>query len=127
MTQSRRIFLRNSVCGLSAAALLASMDQFNLVQAMVQQPEAASDYRALVCIFLSGGNDCNNTIIPLDSEYNNYAAVRGVPPSGAGLAIPQSALIPLPNSIGGAGRPFGMHPNLSPEVANPALAKGLLD
>ncbi len=123
MTQSRRIFLRNSVCGLSAAALLASMDQFNLVQAMVQQPEAASDYRALLCIFLSGGNDCNNTIIPLDSEYNNYSSIR----NASGLAIPQASLLPLLNSSGGGGRPFGMHPNLSPEVANPALAKGLLD
>ncbi len=124
MTQSRRNFLRNSACGLSAAALLSSLDQFNLVQAMVQeQTAAASDYRALVCIFLSGGNDCNNTIIPLDSEYNNYSTVR----SASGLAIPHDSLLPLLNPIGGGGRPFGMHPNLSPEVANPALAKGLLD
>ncbi len=124
MTQSRRNFLRNSACGLGAAALLSSMDQLNLVNAMVQQQAgAAADYRALVCIFLSGGNDCNNTIIPLDAEYNSYFAVRN--PSG--LAIPQASLLPLPNSIGGGGRPFGMHPNLSPEVATPALAKGLLD
>lgn len=124
MTQSRRNFLRNSACGLSAAALLSSLDQLNLVHAMVQpQPDVASDYRALVCIFLSGGNDCNNTIIPLDGEYNSYFNVRN--PSG--LAIPQASLLSLPNSIGGGGRPFGMHPNLSPEVATPALAKGLLD
>jgi uncharacterized protein (DUF1501 family) len=127
MRQSRRRFLRDSACGLSAAALIASLDQLNLVHAMVQPPPVASDYRALVCIFLSGGNDCNNMIVPLDSEYNNYAAVRGVPPNGAQLAIPQSALIPLPNSAGGGGRPFGIHPNLSPEVATPASAKGLLD
>src|SRR6267142_4952554 len=125
MTQSRRNFLRNSACGLSAAALLSSLDQLNLVQAMVQQQTdvVASDYRALVCIFLSGGNDCNNTIIPLDSEYNSYSSVR----NASGLAIPQASLLPLLGSIGGGGRPFGMHPNLSPEVANPALAKGLLD
>ena len=124
MTQSRRNFLRNSACGLSAAALLSSLDQLNLVHAMVQQqPDVASDYRALVCIFLSGGNDCNNTIIPLDSEYNSYFNVR----NASGLAIPQASLLPLLNSIGGGGRPFGMHPNLSPEVATPALAKGLLD
>ncbi len=127
MTKSRREFLRDSVCGLSAAALISSLDNLNLVNAMVQQPDVASDYRALVCIFLFGGNDCNNTIIPLDSEYNAYSTIRGVPPSGAGLALPLTSLVPLPNSIGGGGRPFGMHPNLSPEVATPTLAKGLLD
>jgi uncharacterized protein (DUF1501 family) len=93
---------------------------------MVQQQAddaVAADYRALVCIFLSGGNDCNNTIIPLDSEYNSYSSVR----NASGLAIPQASLLPLTGSSGGSGRPFGMHPNLSPEVANPTLAKGLLD
>jgi len=124
MTQSRRNFLRDSACGLSAAALVSSLDKLNIVNATVQQqPEVASDYRALVCIFLFGGNDCNNTIVPLDSEYNSYFNVR----NGSGLAIPQASLLSLPNSSGGGGRPFGMHPNLSPEVANPALAKGLLD
>src|SRR6185295_16420013 len=124
MKQSRRTFMKSTGCALSAAALVSTLDQLNLVQARVQdQPEVASDYKALVCIFLFGGNDCNNTIIPLDSEYNNYFNVR----NGAGLAIPQASLLPLPNSTGGGGRPFGMHPNLSPEVANPALAKGLLD
>lgn len=124
MKQSRRTFMKSTGCALSAAALVSTLDQLNLVQARVQdQPEVASDYKALVCIFLFGGNDCNNTIIPLDSEYNSYFSVR----NNAGLAIPQASLIPLPNSTGGGGRPFGMHPNLSPEVATPSAAKGLLD
>ncbi len=124
MKQSRRTFMKNTGCALSAAAIVSTLDQLNVVQAAMQdQPSVASDYKALVCIFLFGGNDCNNTIIPLDSEYNNYSAAR----SSSGLAIPQSALIPLPNSIGGGGRPFGMHPNLSPEVATPTAAKGFLD
>jgi uncharacterized protein (DUF1501 family) len=124
MRQSRRTFIKNTGCALSAAAIVSTLDQLNVVNAAVQdQPSAASDYKALVCIFLFGGNDCNNTIIPLDSEYNDYSAAR----SSSGLAIPQSALIPLPNSIGGGGRPFGMHPNLSPEVTTPTAAKGLLD
>lgn len=124
MTQSRRAFIKNTGCALSAAAMLSTLDQLSVVQASVQdQSTIASDYKALVCIFLFGGNDCNNTIIPLDSEYNSYAQVR----SGSTLAIPQSALIPLPNSTGGGGRPFGMHPNLSPELATPSALKGLLD
>jgi uncharacterized protein (DUF1501 family) len=124
MNQSRRTFMKNTGCALSAAALVSTLDQLNVVHAAIDNlPEAASDYKALVCIFLFGGNDCNNTIIPLDSEYNSYSSVR----NASGLAIPQSSLISLPNSTGGGGRPFGMHPNLSPEVATPSTAKGLLD
>jgi len=124
MKRSRRQFLRDSACGLTAAAFVSSLDRFGLVNAMVQQqPEVATDYKALVCIFLSGGTDCNNMIVPLDSEYNTYATVRGVPPNGAGLALPSSTLIP----INAANRQFGFHPNLSPEVANPVgVAPGLL-
>ena len=124
MKQSRRTFIKSTSCALTAAAMVSSLEQLNVVNAMIQnQAEVASDYKALVCIFLFGGNDCNNTIIPLDSEYNSYFNVRNT----AGLAIPQAALVPLPNSTGGGGRPFGMHPNLSPEVTTPTAAKGLLD
>jgi uncharacterized protein (DUF1501 family) len=69
---------------------------------------APSDYKALVCIFLSGGNDANNMVVPLDAAgYQSYAAVR----ARAGLAIAQGALLPVtPPSFG---RPFGLHPSLT--------------
>ncbi len=128
MDESRRKFLRTSACGLTGAAMVASLDRFNLVNAMVQQqPEVAADYKALVCIFLFGGTDANNMIVPLDSEYNAYMSVRGQsgnPGTAPNLGIPQSILLPINPA---SGRQFGLHPNLSPEVANPALAKGLLD
>jgi uncharacterized protein (DUF1501 family) len=120
MKQSRRRFLRNSACGLTAAAFASSLDRFGLVNAMVQQPDVASDYKALVCVFFSGGSDCNNMVVPLDSEYSVYNQVR----SGSGLAIAQSALVPISPA---SGRQFGLHPNLSPEVANPTgVLPGLL-
>src|SRR6266700_2563399 len=127
MTQSRRNFLRDSVCGLSAAAMASSLDRLNLVNAMVQQqqPEVAADYRALVCIFLFGGTDTNNMVIP----YDNYFAIGGYDSvrTGSGLAVPQSALLKITPS-NSAGVAFGLHPNLSPEVANPTQTfKGLLD
>jgi len=106
--------------------MLASMEKLNLVNAMVQQQtDVASDYKALVCIFLSGGSDCNNMIVPFD-DYNatgGYAAVR----TSSGLAVPQSALVKFtPSNTSGVA--FGFHPNLSPEVANPTQTfKGLLD
>ena len=129
MNESRRKFLRTSACGLTGAAMIASVDKFNLINAMMQdqQPDVASNYRALVCIFLSGGTDCNNMIVPLDSEYNSYMNIRGQsgsPGTSPNLGIPQSILIPI-NPL--SGRQFGLHPNLSPEVANPGQAKGLLD
>ena len=126
MKQSRRNFLRDSACGLSAAAMVSSLDRLNLVNAMVQQqqPDVASDYRALVCIFLFGGSDCNNMVIPYTqySDAGGYDAVR----TASGLAVPQSALLQIspPNQ---GGNVFGLHPNLSPEVATPAQSKGLLE
>ena len=127
MNESRRKFLRTSACGLTGAAMVAGLDQLNLVNAMVQQQaDAATDYKALVCIFLFGGSDCNNMVIPYD-DYNaagGYGAVRTV----SGLAIPQSALTNTritPSNTSGVA--YALHPNLSPEANNAGVAKGLLD
>jgi uncharacterized protein (DUF1501 family) len=119
MSTSRRDFLRASACTLGGLALASTVESLGLVGAYAQ---AASDYRALVCVFLSGGNDATNMVVPLDAEYTQYNNVRG--PST--LAIPQSSLIAVnPPS---QGRQYGLHPNLAPEVANPSVAnKGLLD
>ena len=121
MAQSRRSFLRQTGCALGATALLSSIEKLGMISALAQassDPDnVAADYKALVCIFLFGGNDGNNMIVPLD-DYANYSNVRGV------LALPQTSLIPI-NPI--SGRQFSMHPNLSPEVANAAQSKGLLD
>src|SRR2546421_11288596 len=120
MKKSRRNFLRDSACGLTAAAVVSSLDRLSVINAMVQQqPEVASDYRALVCVFLSGGSDCNNMVVPIDNEYASYSSVRGA----SGLAISQQALVPINPA---SGRQFGLHPNLSPEVANAGQLPGLL-
>src|SRR5215470_17862239 len=89
MALSRREFLRRSACStLSAAALASGIDRFGLVQAFAQ----GVSYRALVCIFLGGGNDGNNMVVPLDAAgYAAYAAVR----NAAGLAIAQASLLPV--------------------------------
>jgi uncharacterized protein (DUF1501 family) len=121
MAINRRDFLRRSSCAaISAAAFGSSVEQFGLINVFAQQPEAVADYKALVCIFLDGGNDGNNMIVPLD-DYANYATASGR--EVAGLALPQSVLLPITAS----GRQLGFHPNLSPEVANVGQAKGLLD
>jgi uncharacterized protein (DUF1501 family) len=103
MKPTRREFLRQSSCGLTAAALIAGMERFARIDALAQ----ANDYKALVCIFLFGGNDSNNMIIPYD-DYVTYAAVRS---SGATVQIPLSSLLPI--SPPGAGGRFGFHPSLA--------------
>ena len=108
MSPSRRDFLRHSTCALiSAAALSGSLKRFGMINALAQS--AVSDYKALVCIFLSGGNDGNNTVIPYD-DYNNpggYNAVRGA----SQLAIPQASLLQI-SPISTGGRKFGLHPGM---------------
>ena len=72
------------------------------------QTAPASDYKALVCVFLYGGLDGNSVVIPNDSTgYAQYAAVR---PTASGLNIAQSDLL----GIQPTGTPaFGLHPELS--------------
>ena len=113
--------------------MAASMDKLNLVNAMVQQqPDVAGDYKALVCIFLNGGSDGNNMVIPFDDytnptggSTNGYSNVRTV----SGLAVPLSALQNTkitPSNTSGVS--YAFHPNLSPEFGSVVgQAKGLMD
>lgn len=110
MPHTRRDFMRLSCCSLASLSTLASLGRFGMMSALAAGP-TCTDYKALVCIFLFGGNDANNLIVPMDSAgYANYANLRGSPAMG-GLALPQNALNPL-NPAGS----FGMHPSV-PELA----------
>ncbi|HEX8844559.1 MAG TPA: DUF1501 domain-containing protein [Pyrinomonadaceae bacterium] len=108
MAPSRRDFLKHTGCALaSAAAFAASLKRFGMISALAQS--GAGNYKALVCIFLNGGNDGNNTVIPYD-DYNNpggYSAVRG----GSQLAISQASLLQI-SPISAGGRRFGLHPSM---------------
>jgi uncharacterized protein (DUF1501 family) len=104
MTQhTRRDFVRLACCSAATASLVSGLSKFGLVSALAQ---GTSDYKALVCIFMFGGNDANNLIVPLGSQYANYQSIR------ANLALPQASVLPL--QIGGQAN-FGLHPNL-PEL-----------
>src|SRR4029453_11618723 len=110
MAQSRRDFLVRTTCAaLSAAAAQASIRRLGLMN-LYASPAMVSDYRALVCIFLDGGNDTNNVIAPTDSvHYNEYLAAR---PLGSGLGLDAASLLSVgtPPSFTGTGRTFGLHP-----------------
>lgn len=108
MAQTRREFLRRTGCAaIGAAAFASSFERFGLVNALAQT--GALDYRALVCVFLNGGNDGNNMIVPYD-DYAGYNSVRGT----AGLAISQSSLLQI-NAPSHQNRRFGFHPSM-PEM-----------
>jgi uncharacterized protein (DUF1501 family) len=83
--------------------MLSGLSKFGLVSALAQ---GTTDYKALVCIFMFGGNDGNNMLVPIDARYAGYQQVRG------GLALPQVQLLPLQS---GGQSIYGLHPNM-PEM-----------
>ena len=101
----RRNFIRIGTASLGTMVLR----RFAEIPALAQP---ASDYRALVCVFLYGGNDSNNTIVSLDN-YANYSTNRGV------LAIPQTQLLQIIPKSGTT--KYGLHPNLTAVDASEAL------
>jgi uncharacterized protein (DUF1501 family) len=112
MAITRRDFLRNSACAVGGMALASSIDTFSVVHALTPQ---GVDYRALVCVFLNGGNDGNNMLVSLDqydgpngSLVEGYFNVR----NPAGLAIAKDSLLPISPVSGGS---YGLHPNM-PEM-----------
>ena len=103
MSHSRRDFLRTTACALGSFALASSIENFGVVHALT--PQAASDYKALVMVFLNGGNDGNQMFLDLN-QYNTYSTAR----NAAGLAIPQANYLPVSPVSGGS---FGFHPNMT--------------
>lgn len=104
---TRRTFIRQAACAaLTTSGILNTI--FDLRRLSAATPPTG-DYKALVCLFLFGGNDANNVLIQHDANgYASYAAARGV------LALPQASLLPL-TLQNGDGRDFAFHPNV-PEL-----------
>ena len=106
---SRRSFLQraSALAGMGAAAPFA----LNLAAISEAAAATATDYKALVCVFLYGGNDYANTLVPYDaSQYAAYYAQR------PGLAFSQSALAPTllsPSVALANGAQYALAPNLA--------------
>ncbi len=110
---TRRDFLRRAACAaVGTAAMTSAIRDLRFMNAAIADQSVPTDYKALVCIFLAGGNDSNNMIIPTaNSEYGNYASIRG-----ANLALPQSSLLNL--QIPGTGSGYGQPCSRRPEQTN---------
>jgi uncharacterized protein (DUF1501 family) len=111
----RREFLRQACCAaVGTTGILSAMSQLKLIGALAADSSsgpvraaADADYKALVCLFLSGGNDGNNVLVPYDqSSYNNYATARG------GIAVARSNLLPLSMRTYADGRAYGLNADL---------------
>jgi uncharacterized protein (DUF1501 family) len=101
-TLNRRDFLKTS----GAAALFAATPGLAYSQ-VVGGYGPFADYKALVCVFLFGGNDSYNMLVPnTTAEYNAYAASR------QNLALLQSDLLPI-TPASSAGPDFGLHPAMA--------------
>ncbi|HLJ88075.1 MAG TPA: DUF1501 domain-containing protein [Candidatus Angelobacter sp.] len=109
MTISRRKFIECTCKSVVALGAGSAFTRFGTLNAYAQ---AVTDYKALVCVFLFGGNDGNNLIVPFDTAgYANYSTLRGG--STTGLAIPQGNLLPV--TLATPPTPFALHPSM-PEM-----------
>ncbi len=96
MNTTRRHILKTG--GAGAVAALSAWPAMQSLAAVT-----GTGYRAMVCLFMFGGNDGNNTLVPTDTtRYNQYAAAR------PNLALARGALAPIP-SVGA----YGLHPAMT--------------
>ncbi len=103
---SRRCFFRQAACAaVGTFSMATTLRDLRFINTAAAQGTPLSGYKALVCVFLSGGNDSNNLIIPVGSEYPNYAAIR------QNLALPEGMVLPLVSDIPD-GHSYGLHPTM---------------
>ncbi|HYK91311.1 MAG TPA: DUF1501 domain-containing protein [Acidobacteriota bacterium] len=111
----RREFFRLAF-SIGSVGFLGQLSRMGLINAFAQSA-ASNDYKALVCIFLFGGSDSNNMVIPLDSAlFSNYTRIR------QNLAIPAANLVGIQTASHGD---YGLHPDLKdlqPIFASAGLA-----
>lgn len=103
----RREFLRRALTATATSAAFGSMlGKLELAQAAAPRL-LGNGYRALVCLYLHGGNDCFNMVVPRDAGHAAYAARRG------GLAVAQNELLALnPTVAPQGGGLYGLHPQM---------------
>jgi uncharacterized protein (DUF1501 family) len=94
--------LRDTLRSVSALGSLGAMSKFGEMTALAA---GSSNYQALVCVFLGGGNDGHNTVIPITTAQQNYSLYQA---GRQGLALAQNSLLP----VGVGSDTYGLHPKL---------------
>lgn len=111
MNSSRRRFLGSalSFAGSSALPMLAGLGAS-------ANASAADDYKALICVFMTGGNDAYNTVLPTDAEswlnYQKYRSMANVGSIALAAASRPAGVLPITPAIAQGGRTFALHPQL---------------
>ena len=102
---SRRRFLGQASCAaVGTTALISTVLDLSMFNVLAGN---APDYKALVCLFLFGGADSFNMLVPRgQSEYDEYAQIR------RDLALPQDTLLPITPTTSN-GREYGLHPGMT--------------
>ncbi len=116
---SRRAFLRRSAqLAFTGAALPTALNLAAMGEAAAfNAPDGT--YKALVCVFLYGGNDYGNTVVAYDDpSYDLYSAIRGgaAGQTAGGIALAKAALTPTllsPTTALADGRQFALHPSMT--------------
>ncbi|GAC1411065.1 MAG: DUF1501 domain-containing protein [Burkholderiaceae bacterium] len=115
---SRRHFLRNasllSIVGSSAAPFALNLATLGAAAAQ----NVPADYKAIVCLFLYGGNDHSNTVLATDpSSWSDYTRIRTTA-EAASIALPAvgapGGVLPIVPATVQTGRSFALHPSLAP-------------
>lgn len=104
---TRRSLLRLGVGSLGLFGMGGRLAKLGLLNAQVAGP--TNDYKAVVCIFMMGGNDSNNMVVPIQTSRQGYSAYAGI--RGSALSIPQASLGEI---SAGSGDVYGIHPDLAP-------------
>jgi uncharacterized protein (DUF1501 family) len=104
--KTRRDFLRIGVRTFATAGALGAIGKFSTINAWA----APGPYQALVCVYLSGGNDGHSMVVPLATAQQSYAVYAA---SRQALAIAQGSLLPIGTKTGDS---YGLNPNM-PEIA----------
>lgn len=109
--QTRRQFLRTaSMASMAGFYVSPFFLELNSLAAMAQGT-GASDYRALICVYLQGGNDGHGTVIATDPE--SFAAFTTARQGAPGLAYPLANLLPITLKTPQTGRTFALNPALT--------------
>ncbi|MHB8447372.1 MAG: hypothetical protein ACYC9P_05545, partial [Rudaea sp.] len=122
MRPDRRKFIRQTICAaLGGASVYSALGNLQLLQAAVHANYSFPDYKALVCVFLYGGNDSFNTVVPYSqTAFDAFYGSGGVRPAIAlNRSLMTNTVLNAPSSGAGSpgdGNTYALNPAMAPQT-----------